>query len=182
MLSGVIAAQLRARGHDAVAAVEDPSLVGLSDEAMLASAAGTGRTLVTANIRDFVPLDQRYRSAGKSHAGLVLISTKAFPQDRSFIGALVTALDRLLSEEALHADAVRAVVRHAALEAHFAEYPEDRPTLAEVAAAAAELDGLQLPLELIEQAAAWLATESPDASADDVLLVAAGLELARSKR
>jgi hypothetical protein len=78
----------------------------MSDEEILAYAAGVGRALVTANIKDFVPLDQRYKTAGRSHAGLVLISTKGFPQDRSFTGAVVTALDRLLNDESLAVDAV----------------------------------------------------------------------------
>lgn len=106
MFSGVIAAQLRARRHDVIAAVEDASLVGLSDEEIFASAADAGRALVTANIKDFVPLDQRYKATGRTHAGLVLISSKAFPQDRSFTGAVVTALDRLLDKESLRPDVV----------------------------------------------------------------------------
>ena len=106
MLSGVIAAQLRARRHDAVAAVEESSLAGLSDEEILAFASSAGRALVTANIKDFVPLDQGFKAAGRKHAGLVLISSKAFPQDRSFTGAIVTALDKLLNEETPQVDAV----------------------------------------------------------------------------
>ena len=106
MLSGAIAAQLRSRRHDVVAAVEDRSMTALSDEEMLAAAATTGRALVTANIKDFVPLDQRYRAAGRSHAGLVLVSSKAFPRDRTFIGTVVVALDKLLKDQALRIDTV----------------------------------------------------------------------------
>ena len=36
----------------------------------------------------------------------MLISAKAFPQDRSFIGAVGGALDKLLNEESLRADTV----------------------------------------------------------------------------
>jgi hypothetical protein len=61
---------------------------------------------ITCNIRDFVPLDQRYKASGRIHGGLVLVSSKAFPQDRSFIGALVSALDHLLGEDAMRGDAV----------------------------------------------------------------------------
>jgi hypothetical protein len=106
MLSGAIAVQLRARRHDVVAVVDDASLTALSDDEVLAAAAGAGRALVTANIKDFVPLDQRYKASGRPHAGLVLISAKSFPQDRSFVGAVVGALDKLLKEETLRADAV----------------------------------------------------------------------------
>lgn len=106
MLSGAIAGQLRSRGHDVVAAVEDRSMIALSDEEMLAAAAKTDRALVTANIKDFVPLDQRYRAAGRSHAGLVFVSSKAFPQVRTFIGTVVVALDKLLKDQALRIDTV----------------------------------------------------------------------------
>ena len=106
MLSGAIAEQLRSRGHDVAGVVEDPALTGLPDEELLAVAAAAGRALVTANIKDFVPLDQRYKATGRTHAGLVLVSAKAFPQDRAFIRALVGALDKLLNEAALAADAV----------------------------------------------------------------------------
>jgi nucleoside-diphosphate-sugar epimerase len=79
MLSGAIAEQLRAKGHDVLAVVADPALTGLADDQILAQATATNRTLVTANIKDFIPLDARYRAAGQAHAGLVLISAKTFP-------------------------------------------------------------------------------------------------------
>ena len=50
MLSGDIAAQLRAKGHDATAVVKDPALVGTPDEELLAHATLNGRCLVTTNI------------------------------------------------------------------------------------------------------------------------------------
>ena len=106
MLSHTIAQQLRSRGHDVVAVVEDPSLMALPDEEILAAAAAQGRAFVTANIKDFTPLDHRYKASGRTHAGLVLVSTKAFPQDRAFIGALVSALDKLLEEDRPLTDAV----------------------------------------------------------------------------
>jgi hypothetical protein len=106
MLSGTIASQLRARGRDVVTVVENTDLIGLSDDEILAEATTAERALVTSNIRDFVPLDQRYKASGRIHGGLVLVSSKAFPHDRSFIGALVSALDHLLGEDALRGDAV----------------------------------------------------------------------------
>jgi hypothetical protein len=87
------------------AVVDDATLVGLPDDEILAAAAG-GRALVTVNIKDFVPLDQRYKASGRSHTGLVLISAKTFPQDRAFVGAVVGALDKLLVNEGVAADAV----------------------------------------------------------------------------
>src|SRR5437879_6022883 len=56
MLSATIAQQLRSRGHDVVAVVEDPSLMALPDEEILATAAAPGRGFVTANIKAFTPL------------------------------------------------------------------------------------------------------------------------------
>jgi len=49
MFSGAIADQLRAKGHDVIAVVADPALVGLSDDQILAHATDTGRALVTAS-------------------------------------------------------------------------------------------------------------------------------------
>jgi hypothetical protein len=70
----------RAKGHDVLAVVDDPALAGSADEQILAHAAATGRALVTANIRDFMPLDARYRAASQAHAGLILVSAKTFPK------------------------------------------------------------------------------------------------------
>jgi Domain of unknown function (DUF5615) len=97
MFSDNIAQQLRAKGHDVTSVVADPALVGLPDDQVLAHATTQGRALVTANIKDFVPLDGRHRAAGQSHAGLILVSTKTFPQNRSFTIAITTALTTLLS-------------------------------------------------------------------------------------
>ena len=79
---------------------------GLSDQEILAAVVDSDRALATANIKDFVPLDRRYRAAGKTHLGIVLISSKTFPQDRSFVGAVVVALDKLLKEDAIRPNAL----------------------------------------------------------------------------
>ena len=97
MFSDDIAQQLRTKGYDDISVVADPALVGLPDNQVLAHATTEGRTLVTANIKDFVALDSRYRAAGQSHAGLILVSTKTFPQNRGFPSAITTALATLLS-------------------------------------------------------------------------------------
>jgi predicted nuclease of predicted toxin-antitoxin system len=68
MLSGEIAAQLRAHGHD-VLAVADPALVAAADEEVLAHATAEGRCLLTANVRDFTVLSTPWGSRGRSHAG-----------------------------------------------------------------------------------------------------------------
>jgi hypothetical protein len=98
MFSGVIAEQLRAKGRDVLAIVADPALVGLADDQILAHATAARRALVTANIKDFIPLDARYRAASQTHAGLILVSAKTFPQDRTFTAAIVSALSALLDQ------------------------------------------------------------------------------------
>lgn len=93
MLSGRIAEQVRARGHDAVAIVERPDAISLPDDEVLALGTGEGRVVVTLNIADLVLLDAAWTSQSRSHAGLLLLGTATFPQDRTFVGAVVTALD-----------------------------------------------------------------------------------------
>lgn len=80
------------------------------------------------------------------------------------------------STTALTADALRsrleAIVMQAALDAHYRENPRTRPTLGDLAVAAAELDGHPLAAQgdLLRRAAADVAQRHPDADADDVLL------------
>jgi Domain of unknown function (DUF5615) len=97
MFTDDIAQQLRTKGYDVISVVADPALAGLPDDQVLAYATAEGRALVTANIKDFIPLDTRYRAADQSHAGLILVSTKSFPQNRGFPAAVATALATLLS-------------------------------------------------------------------------------------
>jgi len=58
---------------------------------------------VTANIKDFMSLHARYRAANRPHAGLILVSTKTFPQNRAFVAAVTSALNSLLATEAASA-------------------------------------------------------------------------------
>jgi hypothetical protein len=98
MFSAVIAEQLRAKGHDVLAVVADPALTGLADEQILTHATAAGRALVTVNTKDFMPLDARYRAGNQTHCGLILVSARAFPQDRTFTGAIINALSALLDQ------------------------------------------------------------------------------------
>ncbi len=97
MFTDDIVQQLRTKGYDVISVVADPALVGLPDDQILAYATAEGRALVTANVKDFIPLDTRYRAADQSHTGLILVSTKTFPQNRGFPSAVATALAVLLS-------------------------------------------------------------------------------------
>ena len=60
----------------------------------------------------------------------------------------------------------------AALDDHYQRHPQARPDLADLAIAAAELDGHPLAgqPDRLRQAAAEIARSHPSASADDVLL------------
>jgi hypothetical protein len=98
MFSGLIAEQLRAAGHDVLTVVTDPALVTLSDDQILAHATTAGRALVTVNIKDFMPFDARYQAASQTHAGLILVSSKTFPQDRAYTAAITKALAALLDQ------------------------------------------------------------------------------------
>jgi predicted nuclease of predicted toxin-antitoxin system len=98
MFSDTIAQQLRTKGYDVISVVAHPALVALPDDQVLAYATAEGRALVTANIKDFMPLDSRYRAAGQAHHGLILVSTKTFPQNRGFTTSITAALEALLSD------------------------------------------------------------------------------------
>jgi uncharacterized protein (UPF0147 family) len=88
----------------------------------------------------------------------------------------VKELGEASSLTALTTDILRSVlegiVMDAALEEHFEQYPEARPTLAELAVAEAELTAHPLAAQpdLIRQAAEQIKRRHPDASPEDVLL------------
>jgi hypothetical protein len=89
------------------------SLVSLPDDQILSRAAATGRALVTANIKDFMPLDAQYRAAGQAHAGLILVSAKTFPQNQTYTTAVTSALAALLDQpEQIQAGQVTFLPRH----------------------------------------------------------------------
>ena len=92
MLSPKIAAQLRERGIDVQAVLERRELVTYPDEALLELATREQRILVTKTVVDFSPLSQQWAADGRSHSGLVLVSTKTFPEARDWIGAVASAL------------------------------------------------------------------------------------------
>jgi hypothetical protein len=68
MFSDTIAQPLGAKGHDVQAVVADRSLASLPDDQILSRAAATGRALVTANIKDSMPLDARAMRPGRALA------------------------------------------------------------------------------------------------------------------
>ena len=76
-----------------------------------------------------------------------------------------------LATEALRAR-LEAIVIEGALAAHYERHPKARPSLAELALAAAELDANPLAAtpDLIRKAAKEIVKRHPEADADDVLL------------
>jgi hypothetical protein len=84
-----------------------------------------------------------------------------------------------LTVRGLH-DVLDAFAMQAVLDAHYETHPEVRPDLAEVALAAAELDGNPLAgrPDLIRRAAEDVGSFTADPHPDDVLLYAAGLAAA----
>ena len=101
MLSPAIAEQLRARGLSVYAISECPYLYGLSDEQVLGIGADEDRVVVTLNIADFAALHSDWQARGRSHGGIVYLSTATFPQDRSFLGSVVSSLETAHREGAL---------------------------------------------------------------------------------
>ncbi len=99
MFPQAMADQLNAKGHDVRAVVADPEFTGLADEHVLIGASEAGRALVTANIKDYMPIDARYRAASRSHAGLIMVSSKTFPQSRGYVVAVTSTLDALLAAD-----------------------------------------------------------------------------------
>ena len=91
-----IARQLRARGHDVVAARDDQTFRGQSDVDLLGLAASVGCAVVTENVADFAELHRRSILRNQPHAGIIFTSPKRFPRTRRAIGRVVGALDALL--------------------------------------------------------------------------------------
>lgn len=92
MIGPAVARALVERGTDAEAVVEQPDLRSQPDDVVLAVAADEGRLVITANIADFARLHHQWAADGRSHAGILLVGSRAFPSNRGFVGALVTAV------------------------------------------------------------------------------------------
>jgi hypothetical protein len=104
MFSPLIAAELRARGHDAVAIKEREEWRSLSDPDVVALARAEQRAVVTANLRDFRPLHAELVAAGgEGHAGMVFVPA-SFRLTRAATGQIVAALEARLAEYPGHED------------------------------------------------------------------------------
>ncbi len=74
------AAQLRARGHDAVPVKERPELIGLADRELFVGATAEGRAVVTENVKDFAALHKSMTAIDERHAGLIFTHPRRFPR------------------------------------------------------------------------------------------------------
>jgi len=100
MLRPAIAEQVRNRGHDVQAVAERSELRGRPDAVIFSTAHAEGLAFVTENVRDYRILAAQALQARRAHSGLIFTINRAFPRsDRRTVGRLVTALDKLLSED-----------------------------------------------------------------------------------
>ena len=90
--SNKIAEQLRARGHDVVAASERADLSGAKDPDLFRTAQLERRAVLTENWRHF----QR-EMTGETHYGVIFTAGRHLPRYRSTIGLCVRILDEFLS-------------------------------------------------------------------------------------
>ena len=81
-----LAEELRAEGHDVVAVVELPDLVGREDAEVARWAREHGCVVVTENVVDYAPMDV------DEHAGLLLVNARRWPRTPSGLPRLLPAL------------------------------------------------------------------------------------------
>jgi hypothetical protein len=99
MYSPDAAARLRARGHDAVAIQERPDLLVLSDSELFRAMADEGRTIVTNNVLDYVPLYRSALAEGAERAPLLLTSDRVMPRSKAGVGRFVGMLEDVVAGE-----------------------------------------------------------------------------------
>jgi Domain of unknown function (DUF5615) len=98
MFSPLVAAELRARGRDAVAIKEREAWQSASDPEVIALVRTERRAVVTANLRDFRPLHaELVAPGGQGHAGMVFFPP-TFRPTRAATGRIVAALEAWLAE------------------------------------------------------------------------------------
>lgn len=99
MHGAAVAVALWSRGHDVLAVSERVDLRGLSDEELLAAAAGEARSVVTQNVRDFAVLHGRWANRDLPHAGIIFTHPRRFPRASArYVSRLVAALDAFLGQ------------------------------------------------------------------------------------
>jgi hypothetical protein len=68
-----LAVALRRRGYDVLSYLEAGRCnQNISDAEQFAFATEQGRTILTFNVRDYVPLDRQWKATGRLHAGIIV--------------------------------------------------------------------------------------------------------------
>ncbi|MGH9243862.1 MAG: DUF5615 family PIN-like protein [Acidimicrobiales bacterium] len=88
-----VARALRAEGHDVRAADEERELDGMTDDDLLALAAGEQRILVTFNVADFPRIIRRWAEEGRTQWGCAIV----VGIDHSQFGTIIRVIQRALA-------------------------------------------------------------------------------------
>lgn len=98
-LSPLIAEHLHAAGHDATVA-HQRGWSRLPDADLLEAAVGERRAVVTADVKDFVPLARGWAEQQRDHWGIVLMGDALIARRAGGVGRAVRALATLLDAHA----------------------------------------------------------------------------------
>lgn len=94
-LSPLIAGHLQVAGHDATVAHES-GWSRLPDADLLEAAVNERRSVVTADVKDFVPLARTWAEQQREHWGIVLMGDASIARRAGGVGRAVRALTALL--------------------------------------------------------------------------------------
>ena len=114
MWSGRIASELRSRGHDVVAIVEDsvaPRYSGVEDDQVFMLAQEDGFTIVTDNVPDYEAALRTWESRPGAHHGVIYALNPPFNRHRgaAVIGEMVRALDLFLQARGVSTEPLNTV-------------------------------------------------------------------------
>src|SRR5262245_17722017 len=93
-----LADDLRNRGFS-ILTTEEANKDRATDEEQLAFAATDNRAILTFNIRDFAPLHEQWRAAGRSHSGIIVSQQLGRRQYGLFLQRMLRLLNQFGSEQ-----------------------------------------------------------------------------------
>src|SRR5687767_13418014 len=98
MISFRIATELRTQGHDVVAIKRDrPHLESTPDIDIVRQATRESRTIVTNNVKDFMPIHHNLVATNEDHAGILFTTDKKLPRSKKTLGLWVQSLESVLT-------------------------------------------------------------------------------------
>ncbi len=97
MYGAAVAEELRVRGHDATAVVEQLEWRGQDDLSLLRWAVSHERVVVSENVADFARLHGELLAEGATHPGVVLVQSRHYPRSPDGRMRIVKSLDRFLT-------------------------------------------------------------------------------------